>query len=289
MSNQHIVDCAMRALLYEVSATPKPGLVDRQNNGAHHDMNFFSFIDSSVSLNSYFNKIRNYIELTYGNHAPSFLPADAIFKSLVPLGIEAEVKMKAVTNGVNTHKGAIYALGLLTAAALENSMLLKKYDISHILDRVSEYVAPSLSTVFMAAESDESYGVQQYRTLGLLGARGEAFSKYASVTEFGLPSLELALEKGCNFNDAMIHALLNLMAHVVDSNVIGRHDLDMLSRSQSRAKEVLDKGSVFSDMGKMAINAYDEWCNKAYVSHGGCADLLAVTLFLYFIKETTIL
>jgi triphosphoribosyl-dephospho-CoA synthase len=284
MSDQKIMEAAIRALLYEVSATPKPGLVDRLNNGAHHDMNFFSFIDSSVALNTYFYSIKDEISILY--HPRQMLPSPGdVFQKLVPLGIEAEKKMKQATGGVNTHKGAIYALGLLTSASLECLYSSGHCELQTILNRVSDYVEPTLETGFQRHDEGVSYGQAQYNKLGLLGARGEAYHQYASATAIGIPMLETALDHGCDINKAMLHALIGLMASVMDSNVIGRHDVAMLRESQRRADEVLALGSVFTSEGMAAITAYDQWCIDSYVSHGGCADLLAVSVFLHFVKE----
>ncbi|MBS7525081.1 triphosphoribosyl-dephospho-CoA synthase [Fusibacter paucivorans] len=286
MSEEKIMESAIRALLYEVSATPKPGLVDRLNNGAHNDMDFFSFIDSSVALHTYFYKIKEAIAALYRQWR-TLPPAEAVFQKLVPLGIDAEAKMKQATGGVNTHKGAIYALGLLTSASLECLYLHGCCEIPKILKRVSDYVAPTLEKDF--AHQKEalklSYGQIQYEQMGLLGARGEAYHQYASATEVGIPMLETALERGCDINRAMLHALIGLMASVMDSNVIGRHNVEMLKASQCRANEVLEMGSVFTIEGMAAITAYDQWCIDSYVSHGGCADLLAVSVYLHFVKE----
>ena len=103
--NQRLADRiardACRALLYEVNVTPKPGLVDRNNNGSHRDMDIFTFADSACALYPYFKSCA--LQGLAGKENPQEL-----FCSLRPLGREAEEQMKQATNGVNTHKGAIF-------------------------------------------------------------------------------------------------------------------------------------------------------------------------------------
>ena len=98
---------ATRSLLYEVSITPKPGLVDRIDSGAHTDMDFFTYLDSSVALTEYFRLA--YLESRVHSH----LPAPELFSHLRELGLQAEQQMYEATGGVNTHKGSIFTLGLL--------------------------------------------------------------------------------------------------------------------------------------------------------------------------------
>ena len=102
---------AQRALLYEVSVTPKPGLVDRNNSGAHRDMDFFTFLDSICALGGYFRACAR-----WGLTHPE-TPARQVLAELQTLGMCAEGEMYRATGGVNTHKGAIFSLGILCAAA----------------------------------------------------------------------------------------------------------------------------------------------------------------------------
>ncbi|MCL2218201.1 MAG: triphosphoribosyl-dephospho-CoA synthase, partial [Defluviitaleaceae bacterium] len=103
-----MAELAVRALITEVCITPKPGLVDRANNGAHRDMNVFTFIDSALTLHGYFRCITS-LSQTHED--------DGLLLKLQPLGLQAEQDMFRVTKGVNTHKGAIFSLGLICAAA----------------------------------------------------------------------------------------------------------------------------------------------------------------------------
>ena len=103
--------CAVEAMLYEVSATPKPGLVDRANNGAHHDMDFFTFMSSAAALRGYFDECA----AIGAGHCQQ--PIEGLLPCLQAAGIVAERQMFTLTQGVNTHKGMIFSLGILAGAA----------------------------------------------------------------------------------------------------------------------------------------------------------------------------
>lgn len=286
--HRKVVDYALKALLYEVAATPKPGLVDRANNGAHNDMDFYTFLDSSVELRHYFEAIAQYIKGQYNhkNESKTLHEGDMIFSGLKTLGIQAEQDMKKATGGINTHKGAIYALGLLVAAVTELELYnTGKLQIEDITARVSEYVGPSLEKEFIENDHTSSYGVIQYRTLGMLGARGEAYRGFETVRTKGLPALESGLKMGLSINDAMIGSLLAIISDLEDSNVIGRHSPMILKESQAFAKSILEVGAMTTEKGREMISQYDQWCITHRISHGGSADLVAVALFLYWIKN----
>jgi triphosphoribosyl-dephospho-CoA synthase len=286
--HRKVVDYALKALLYEVAATPKPGLVDRVNNGAHSDMDFYTFLDSSVELRHYFEAITQFIKSQYShkNDSKVLQEGDVIFSGLKTLGIQAEQDMKKVTGGINTHKGAIYALGLLVAAVTELEQFVSgKLQIENVTNRVSEYVGPSLEKEFNESGHTNAYGIVQYRTLGTLGARGEAYRGFETVRTKGLPALEMGLKYGLSINDAMIGALLSIIADLEDSNVIGRHSPMILKESQAFAKTILEAGAMRTERGREMIEHYDQWCIAHRISHGGSADLVAVALFLFWIKE----
>jgi triphosphoribosyl-dephospho-CoA synthase len=108
---EYISKCAVQSMLYEVTATPKPGLVDRANSGAHKDMDFFSFMSSSAVLGPFFYRCaRKGVEYDSPN-------VEGLFHQIRGLGVEAEHKMFQATGGVNTHKGLIFSLGIICAAA----------------------------------------------------------------------------------------------------------------------------------------------------------------------------
>lgn len=290
MFNQ-IKEIALKALLYEVAATPKPGLVDRNGNGAHKDMDYFTFMDSTISLQTYFEEIGLKIKEIYHNTDKVLLNATHVFDKIKLLGINAEFKMLHATKGVNTHKGAIYSLGLLVSAAceieliygLENVFALDRIDI--LTRRVSEYIFPNLASEFNHGGQYKNYGVKQFIELGLLGARGEAASGFYHAKAVGLPEFEKCIVSGMSLNDSLIHALLKIITVLEDSNVIGRSNQNILYQSQNKAVHVLELGGMQTAEGIMAMENYCKWCVCENISHGGSADMLVITIFLYLVKN----
>ena len=288
---------ATKAFLYEVAVTPKPGLVDRHNSGAHNDMDFFTVVDSCMALEPYFREIEATIDKLYGLisiendvHSLENLSAKEIFSAIQPLGILAEKSMLEATIGVNTHKGAIYALGLNLAAVCESKYqcLQNNYDekIEWIRNRISLYVSDAVNYELQHIKSTDkkTYGIDQYIRYGLLGARGEAARGYPAVFEIGLPELKKALAENQSLEHAAIQVLLKIIVALDDSNVIGRKGLVYLQESQSFAEKVLQNGAMQTERGRDLIEKYDQWCIVERISHGGAADLMAVVLFFYFIN-----
>ncbi len=291
-------ELAVRALLYEVSATIKPGLVDRMNCGAHTDMDFYTFVDSGVKLGQYFGAITESIEKTYERGGVDFKEANLIFEMLKYHGQRAEQMMLEVTKGINTHKGAIFSFGLITGASMELLLLNSRIEgqndklftdsgtfLFQLRNRIQSYMIPEMASFFKALKEPHTYGEKQYLSLGLTGARGEAASGYESIFKFGLPALKRSLNQGLSLNDAMVQTLLSFMAHVEDSNVMGRRDRRTLEESQAKAHSILSTGGMECDEGKKMVINYDAWCIRENISHGGCADLMAATVFLHLIEN----
>lgn len=279
---REIESIAVRSLLYEVSATPKPGLVDRNNCGAHKDMDIFTFIDSSSVLGETFCQCT----LAGIEHRYSI---DTLLEAIRPIGVRGEEKMFSITNDVNTHKGLVFSLGILSACV--GYIYQKNPEGPWAVDRICEQVqCMTKRLVDSELKSKEfhrplTYGEKLYVKYGVTGIRGEVASGFRTVRDRGLPLFKrLMKEQKGSLNDRMVHVLINLMAYSEDSNILGRHDLQMLQRIQDRAKKVIELGGIYSEEGAKAIKEFDQWCIKHWVSPGGSADLLAVTIMLYFIE-----
>ncbi len=272
---RHVGQSAQRALLYEAAATPKPGLVDRANNGAHRDMDFFTFLDSAVALAPYFEACAREGQRRSGQR-PS-----AVFAALQRHGALAEREMARATRGVNTHKGAIFslgiccgALGMLQGGQGEAAKGPRAADVLALCgEMTSEAVAMKLSGV--TAENARTFGERLYAAHGLAGARGEAAAGYPSVLQAGLPAYRRARREGRNENDAGVAALLALMAKAEDSNVIRRGGLDRARRLMREAADARVEDAAQLDRQLTAEN----------ISPGGCADLLALTYLIAFTTE----
>ncbi len=269
-----IAQNATKALLYEVSVSPKPGLVDMLNNGSHRDMDFFTFIDSSVVLYDYFEKCARKA-VTVGDCTPQ-----EIFQQLRYLGMVAEDEMYKATNGVNTHKGAIFSLGILSAALgyihcnqLENSL-------DNGLNIAAEMASLSIED-FDNITNPKSFGEQLFKTSKLKGIRGQAAGGYEDVRNISYPLMKKLLKEGKSYNDAGVITLAALISAVEDTNIIKRSSLETLKTVQKQAKEVLESGEdILTVMEKI---------NREYVqlniSPGGSADLLAMTFMLVLSLE----
>lgn len=259
---QRIGEAAQKALLYEAMTTPKPGLVDCENSGSHRDMDLFSFAASACALRPYFEDC----VLLGIRHANA--------EQLQYAGAQAEDAMFAAAKA-NAHKGAIFALGILCHAIGWYGESAKWADV---LWKAAETGAFYLAQMPAAAQA-QTGGERQYHQYGLTGARGEAASGFLTVTQTSLPALEEALGSGSTLEDACLHALLRLMAQVQDSNIIRRAGMQGQQWVTEESRKLLQTGYSRTD-----LQALNEVFVQKNISPGGSADLLAVTLFLYFLK-----
>lgn len=274
---ERIPSLACRALIYEVNVTPKPGLVDRLNNGSHRDMDIFSFASSAVSLYPYFE---NCVRLGYDL---ADRPAQETFEAIRPLGMEAEGMMLDATDGVNTHKGAIFSMGLLTAAAGRQK---SAYAVSTdaVLKTCREMVAGLTSRDFnkLTEKTAHTAGQRFYLKYGITGVRGEAEAGFPLISQYGLPLLKEGLRSGLSVNDAGCAALIGIMAKNVDTNIIQRGGLEALRDVQEKSSKLLEQESFPT---KSSLADFDRDLIAQNLSPGGSADLLALCFFLYFLEE----
>ena len=264
-----IGESALRALLYEVAVTPKPGLVDRRNSGAHRDMDFYTFMDSAAALTPYFQDCaRLGISEAEGR-------AEALFSRLQPLGLIAEGRMREATGGVNTHKGAIFSLGLLCAAAGRLYGRGEQVRAESVCREAGEMAQISLKAL-EKGEAPGSNGARVFHEHGVLGARGEAAAGFPTVLSTALPVLQKNAKKGYDRAGAL--ALLALLTDAADTNVIHRAGPEALKQLHSSARALLLGEATPSD-----IENLDEELIAKNVSPGGSADLLSAAFFLYFV------
>ena len=254
---------AQRALLYEALTTPKPGLVDCENSGAHRDMDLLSFADSACALRSYFER------------CAALGAENAGHERLQQEGLAAEEAMLEAARA-NTHKGAIFSLGILCYAAGRCSE-------NATLESVLECVARLGSSYLMqlqTAVSPTTGGEQQYARYGLTGARGEAASGFQTVRQIALPALEKGVQQGKTLCEAGLDALLELISRVKDSNIIRRAGMDGQEWASAQAEKLLRNGYTTDDLRRL-----NDRFVKRNISPGGSADLLALSYFLYFRKH----
>lgn len=271
---------ASSAMLNEVNLTPKPGLVDMRNNGAHKDMDLTDFYRSAEAIRIW---IPYFIEYGMSTHLQ---PSSDILYGLRPLGMACEASMYKATSGVNTHKGTIFSLGLLATAMgrlVSNQKAVTQQNLCH------EVAAMSHGMVMRELEQNNqalTAGQRLYQQHGLSGARGEAESGFQSVLTTSLPVYQSLIAQGIDPQRALLQALLSLMAVNGDTNVASRGGLEGLRWLQQTAQQFLAEGGVMQTDYITKLKEFDRQCIERNLSPGGSADLLIVTWFLAQFPES---
>ncbi len=272
-----ISDLAVESLINEVKTTPKPGLVDSKNCGSHRDMDIDTFIKSANSLRSYFGECFSI------GHKTSDLSSDEVFLLLKKEGMKAEKTMYDASGGVNTHKGIIYSLGILCASIGRLWTPDVPYkDIDQITRMCSEISVSAIESDFKNIDT-KTAGGRLYKEYGIKGIRGEVLSGFLTVKNISLLTYINALSDGMSENDAGVLTLIKLISCVDDTNLYSRGGISGAEFSKEYALSLLNKKT--SDFIKDVQRMDDEFI-KRNLSPGGCADLLAITYFLYEIKKT---
>lgn len=278
---------ALQSLLYEVSATPKPGLVDRANQGAHKDMDFFSFMASGAALAPYF------VQCALKGVEYHDQDIQGLFKLLRPIGKDAEQAMFSATNGVNTHKGLIFSLGIISAAASScwKANDYTKLNVEDVFLKVSQMTQGLCLQELTSMEKKEvlTHGERIFKKYGTKGIRGEVEAGFPTVRTISLPILKkLESEKKHSLNDISVQTLLYLIEVNDDTNILARHDMNTLNYVKKYANEALKAGGILNDAGKEIIFKMDREFILKNISPGGSADLLAVTIMFHLLSKVWI-
>ncbi|MDR1099350.1 MAG: citrate lyase holo-[acyl-carrier protein] synthase, partial [Treponema sp.] len=284
-----ISGAALGALMGEAAITPKPGLVDRANTGAHRDMDFFTFINSSAAIIPYFRDcaLAGFEsapipdEKTAETPAPEKTPSPvALFNSLRRGGKIAELVMREASGGVNTHRGLIFSLGILSAAFGRRYRHDEKPGLRDLLALCRSMTARLYEDFSQAPGGGRSHGEALYARYGIGGVRGEAFRGFPTVEDLSLPAFRRLLDEGYSLNDAGVAVFLLLLAHTEDTNIVHRSSPEVLKQIQENAAAFLAAKPGVEEMRKKAAELDGEFISLN-ISPGGSADLLAVTLFLH--------
>lgn len=268
---------ASQALLYEVCTTPKPGLVDREGNGSHKDMDIFTFMNSASALWPYFQACT-----CIGRRTANLSPKET-FRQLRSRGQRAEADMLSATKGVNTHKGAIFSLGILCAAL--GRLPRKQWKLSDtILKECAAMTAGLIASDFagLTRENAITTGQKLYLEHRITGVRGQMEAGLPAVRDVGLPVLKEGLARGLDLNRAGCGALLALITAAVDTNLIARSSLATQQETVSQLKELL-LHDPYPDLP--TLRRLDTQFVEKNLSPGGSADLLAVCYLLYFLED----
>jgi triphosphoribosyl-dephospho-CoA synthase len=267
LSSREIADLAVAALHDEVDLTPKPGLVDGRGPGSHTDMSPDMLHASADALHPAFYECATAggeLELCIGLRARVGI-----------IGRAGEGTMLTATGGVNTHRGALWALGLLcTAAGAGASTVDDVVLFAARLARIADPARPG--TRFWSA----SHGARARRRYHVAGAPGEAQAAFPHITRHALPALRAGLAIEADPIPARLDALLALIAHLDDTCVLHRGGPQGLAAVQASAYAALAAGGIRTCEGRQHFSVLDRLCAQRRLSPGGAGDLLAATLYL---------
>ena len=246
-----VADLAERALRLELDTTPKPGLVDRQDNGAHKDMDY-ALMSKSISA------LRPYLTRLAVESAKDIDPA-----KIKEIGIEAEKAMLKATGGVNTHKGALFCIGLSVAAAsylASTTGSVEAYSFKELVSRAASEIPSARGT----------HGAEAKRSFKAVGALENARAAYPELFTDWLPYYR-SLE-GDPFR--CHKTLLHIMTTLDDTNILHRRGAEGLAHAEAEAARLLED---FSESGLSSLN---KDFIRENISPGGSADMLSLTIFI---------
>ncbi|KAI3593773.1 Triphosphoribosyl-dephospho-CoA synthase [Cupriavidus sp. U2] len=262
---------AVAVLVDEARLAPKPGLVDARGNGTHADMSLTLMIASAHSLGDSFAAMA-----LAGQHARRI--DVALRERLGALGREAETAMLRATGGVNTHRGAIWALGLLAGAAGWLGKTRGAVPHAKAIAQMAAVIARMPDRHRPAHTGNK--GELARAAYGVGGAREQAEAGFPHVMGIGLPMLREARARGDAEPTAQVNALLAIMARLDDTCVLARAGRAGLADVQAGAEAVLDAGGIGTLAGRRRLHDLEATMHARRASPGGSADLLAATLFL---------
>jgi triphosphoribosyl-dephospho-CoA synthase len=271
-----IAKTAVSALLTELATWPKPGLVSHVDNGSHDDMDALMLQRSAMTLQPFFAELAQ-------------AGCDrAAMGSLREIGLRAEAAMLATTGGINTHRGTIFGLGLLCAAA---GMIAGQSDDGVVTTprKLGSIVTRNWGKDIRRGPIPlYSHGSEALRRYGASGARGEAATGFPSIYNIGLPALRFG--RAIAPRDATagrVQACFALIAGVCDTNLLHRGGADGARYASEGAATFLRDGGVgMRDWRGRAAAVHAELVAR-HLSPGGCADLLAMTLFVDALEAGT--
>ena len=288
-----IAHLATQALQAELDTTPKPGLVDKDNNGAHRDMDYALMQLSINTLHPYF------VRLAFLGFADT-LPSHTVIRDA---GIEAEKAMLEATNGVNTHKGALFSMGLaVVAAAYEEKKAAANKEVRG-KEREEEYLSSLQLTIkALAASFPDTSGTHGSKakqlsngTTTIKGALDNAREGYEKLFAEWLPFYN---ERRKSHDAHALHkTLLRIMCDLDDTNVIYRTNVATAEEVKQEARALLasfEEAYAAEDKEKcasaiedkcasaelLALKDMDRRYTERNISPGGAADMLSLTVFI---------
>lgn len=268
----HLASMALQA---ELDTTPKPGLVDRNDNGAHRDMDHALMQRSIQALHPYFVRLA---QLGFTGKQPCH-------DEIVNIGIEAEREMFKVTGGVNTHKGALFSIGLAAVALggkafsritqAERCGTMAYNDVnSKQIQSLSNSIA-SLARLF--PDTNGTHGSKAKANNILKGALDNAREGYTQLFKAWLPFYIDRIAEGDNY--ALHKTLLRIMCDLDDTNIVYRTSMETMQEVKTEARQMLDTSRNIINF-EAALQAMNTDYIHRNISPGGSADMLSLVVFL---------
>ena len=252
---------AVVALYDELALAPKPGLVSFIDSGSHDDMDARTFLRSLFSLRLYFPRLA-----VLG-------AAGSPFEELEREGIAAEARMLAATGGINTHRGAVFSLGLLCASAGALAAQGAELEAGALRRELISCWGQALSERVL--RSSQTHGAVAARRFGLRSAGAEAMLGFPALFETTLPALLAAQQRGAAPREARLQALFETMAVLEDTNLAHRGGLAGLRHVQRAARAFLAAGGALRPDALAHASAVHADFVARRLSPGGTADMLA--------------
>jgi triphosphoribosyl-dephospho-CoA synthase len=266
LAPQAIGRAATLALHDELALSPKPGLVTLADSGSHDDMDAHTFMRSLFALRGYFVRIAG------------LGAAGAPFEQLERCGIEAEARMLAATGGINTHRGAIFTLGLVCASAGAVSRSGRSPTPSLLRLTMLEQWGGALAA--RAGRASTLPGGIAARRYGLRSASAEAALGFPVLFETALPAMQVRAARGLARQQVLLDTLFHVIAVMDDSNLAHRGGLEGLRHAQNAAREFLRAGGAARPDGIAAAVGIGRDFVGRRLSPGGAADTLAAACLI---------
>lgn len=268
----HLASMALQA---ELDTTPKPGLVDRNDNGAHRDMDHALMQRCIQALHPYFVRLA---QLGFTDKQPCH-------DEIVNIGIEAEREMFKATGGVNTHKGALFSIGLAAVALAgeafsritqaERCGTMAYNDVnSKQIQSLSNSIA-SLARLF--PDTNGTHGSKAKANNILKGALDNAREGYTQLFKAWLPFYIDRIAEGDNY--ALHKTLLRIMCDLDDTNIVYRTSMETMKEVKTEARQMLDTSRNIVNF-EAALQAMNTDYIHRNISPGGSADMLSLVVFL---------
>ena len=252
-----IAELAEKALHDELETTPKPGLVDCKDNGAHHDMDFLLMDKSIKALRPYFVCLA---QSGFQTDLPSY---DEIRR----IGVKAETAMFHTTHGVNTYKGALFAIGLTIVSAAHVYYKKKVIDIELLRHNIS-----TLARQFPKTKG--THGEMVASRYHVTGAREHACEAFPQLFAQWLPFFG-----NCTTDPYRFHkTLLFIMSSLNDTNVFYRGGEEAVKETKERS------GILLKNFTLDGLEAMNRWMIQENISPGGSADMLSLTAFIHSLQ-----